>query len=270
LYDVRVFARSPSGLRDLMVRTPSGALVPLTTVAAVSTGAPEAEINRENLKTYLGVTGRLSGRDLGGVVGEIRSLLNRQPPLPAGMSVRYGGVYEQQQSSFRELLLVLLGGLLLVSVVLLFEFGDWRAPVLTSLIALSALAGVFSALLLTGMTLNISSFVGAIMMVGIVGENAIFVIHEARRQLRRGASVEQAWVFAATRRLRPVAMTILASAFALGPLAVALGEGSQLQQPLAIAVIGGFLLSGPLVLLILPTLYGLLDPKGRLAGTRQA
>jgi multidrug efflux pump subunit AcrB len=128
----------------------------------------------------------------------------------------------------------------------------------------AVLSGVFGALLVTGMTLNISSFVGAIMMVGIVGENAIFVIHEAREALRHGTAVKEAWALAARRRRRPVAMTILATAFALAPLAVALGEGSQLQQPLAIAVIGGFVLSGFLVLVILPALYAALDPKGRL------
>ena len=116
------------------------------------------------------------------------------------------------------------------------------------------------------MTLNVSSFVGAIMLVGIVGENAIFVIDEARAALRHGEPVPAAWRLAVRRRRRPVAMTILASAFALAPLAAALGEGSQLQQPLAIAVIGGFLLSAPLVLWVLPSLYAALDPRGRLAG----
>jgi heavy metal efflux system protein len=127
------------------------------------------------------------------------------------------------------------------------------------------LAGVFGALWATGMTLNVSSFVGGIMMVGIVGENAIFVIHEARESLRRGAAVPEAWALAARRRRRPVVMTILASAFALCPLALALGEGSQLQQPLAIAVIGGFVLSGFLVLWVLPALYRAIDPGGQLA-----
>ncbi|MGE5277488.1 MAG: efflux RND transporter permease subunit, partial [Acidobacteriota bacterium] len=253
-------------LPDLAVRTPSGALLPLSTVASVTTGPPEAEIDRENLRTYLSVTGRLSGRDLGGAISDIRARLARELPLPPGMAIRWGGAYEQQQSSFKELLLVLLGSLLLVSVVLLFEFGDWRAPLLTVLTALAVLAGVFGALAVSGMTLNISSFVGAIMMVGIAGEKAIFVIHEARGALRRGLSAQDAWALAAGRRLRPVAMTVLATAFALAPLALALGEGSQLQQPLAIAVIGGFVLSGPLVLLVLPALYARLDPKGRLAG----
>ncbi len=264
LYGLRVFARDPRGLSALRLRTPSGALVGLSDVATISTGAPEAEIDRENVKTFVGVTARLEGRDLGGAIREIRAKLARELRLSPGMHVVFGGLYEQQQSSFRELLFVLIGGLVLVSIVVLFEFGDWRAPVLTALMSAAVLSGVFGALLATGMTLNISSFVGAIMMVGIVGENAIFVIHEAREALRHGTPVKEAWALAARRRRRPVAMTILATAFALAPLAVALGEGSQLQQPLAIAVIGGFVLSGFLVLVILPALYAALDPKGRL------
>lgn len=267
LYDLRVFARQDGPLPAIRIRTASGGLLPLAEVASMTTGSPEAEINRDNLKTYVGVTARLSGRNLGSAIGEIRQKLNAGLALPPGMSIEFGGLYAQQQSSFKGLLGVLFAGLLLVSIVLLFEFGDWRAPLLTSLLSLTVLAGAFGALILTGMTFNIASFVGAIMMVGIFGENAIFVIHEARQELRQGRSVEDAWAGAARRRLRPVAMTILATAFALAPLALALGEGSQLQQPLAIAVIGGFVLSGPLVLLALPALYSWLDPKGRLAGS---
>ena len=265
LYDLRLFARDPRGLASLRLRTPTGALVPLADVASVSTGAPEAEIDRENLKTFLGVTARLEGRDLGGAIAEIRGKLERGLRLPPGMRIVFGGLYEQQQDSFRQLLFVLLGGLLLVSIVLLFQFGDWRAPLVTAVISVAVLAGVFGALLLTGMTLNISSFVGGIMMVGIVGENAIFVIHEARESIRHGMAVREAWALASRRRRRPVAMTVLASAFALAPLALALGEGSQLQQPLAIAVIGGFVLSGFLVLWVLPALYCALDPGGKVA-----
>ncbi|MGE5345957.1 MAG: efflux RND transporter permease subunit [Acidithiobacillales bacterium] len=270
LYDVRVFSQAAPELASLSVRIPSGALLPLGSLATVSTGPPEAEIDRDDLRSYLGVTGRLSGRSLGKTMSEVRQRLDSELPLPPGMSISFGGLYEQQQASFKELLGVLAGGLLLVSVVLLFAFGDFRAPLLTSLLSLTVLAGVFAALLLAGMTLNISSLVGAIMMVGIAGENAVFVIHEAREELRRGRPVREAWAEAAVRRLRPVSMTILATAFALSPLALALGEGSQLLQPLAIAVIGGFVLSGPVVLLLLPGLYSWLDPRGRLGGTREA
>jgi multidrug efflux pump subunit AcrB len=118
------------------------------------------------------------------------------------------------------------------------------------------------------MTLNISSYVGAIMMAGIVGENAIFVMHEARLELGRGSPPSAAWQIATRRRLRPVIMTVLATSVALAPLALALGGGGQLMQPLAIAVIGGFLVSAPAVLLLLPSLYALLDPKGRLGADR--
>jgi multidrug efflux pump subunit AcrB len=269
LYNIRVFSRRPSGvaaLPELPVPLPSGSRVPLSELATVSTGTPDVEIHRENLRTYLGVTARLSGRSLGGAMAEIQDKVARQLPLPPGMSVHYGGLYEQQQSSFKGLLGVLLGGLLLVAIILLFEFGDWRAPVLTILMALTVLTSVLGSLILTGMTLNLSSFVGAIMMVGIVGEKAVFLIHDAREELRRGTPVADAWAEASRKRLRAVMMTIFATAFALAPLALALGEGSQLQQPLAIAVIGGFILSSPLVLLILPALYCWLDPRGRLGG----
>jgi CzcA family heavy metal efflux pump len=273
LYDIRVFTGTgnrPDALARLAIQAPEGALVPLSSLAAVSPGTPEVEIHRENLRTYVGVTARLEGRSLGDAVREIQGRLSKGLALPPGMSIEYGGLYEQQQSSFKGLLGVLFGGLLLVGVILMFEFGDWRAPLLTILMALAVLTSVLGSLLLTGMTLNISSFVGAIMMVGIVGEKAVFLIHDAREELRRGIPVPEAWAEASRKRVRAVMMTIFATAFALAPLAVALGEGSQLQQPLAIAVIGGFTLSSPLILLVLPALYARLDPRGTLAGSRDS
>jgi len=267
LYDLRVLAPTNLPLTDIKVRTPTAGLIPLSAVATVRTGAPEIEIDRENIKSYLGVTARLSGRDLGSAMNAIRATIAARVPMPPGMHIAYGGQYQQQQQSFRSLLYVLLAGLLLVAVIVIFEFGDWRAPIVTALCAIAVLAGVLAALALTGMTLNISSYVGAIMMVGIVGENAIFVIHEAQLALASGMRPREAWTRASRRRLRPVAMTILATALALAPLALAIGQGSQLIQPLAIAVIGGFVLSGPIVLFLLPGLYRLLDPHGRLGGS---
>ena len=266
VYPIRVFVRREGAVGMIPIRSGTGARVPLSDLASVTTGPPEAEIDRENLKSYLGVTGRLSNRSLGQAIAEIRGTLNAGLALPPGTTIEYGGLYEQQQSSFKSLVGVLLAGLVLVGVVLLFQFGDWRAPVLTALVSLSVLAGVFALLLATGMTLNISSFVGAIMMVGIVGEKSVFFIHDAREELRAGYSKEEAWSRAAERRFRAVAMTTLATVFALLPLSLALGAGAQLQQPLAIAVIGGFIFSGLVVLLILPALYAWLDPNGRLAG----
>jgi CzcA family heavy metal efflux pump len=268
-YDVRVFENSAGELGDVSIRA-GGALLRLRDLAEISTGPAEAEINREDLKTYVGVTARLAGRDLGSAMAEIRSRIEREVALGPGMSIEYGGQYAQQQRSFADLLLVLLAGLVLVCVVVLFEFGDWRAPLVTCVCALAVLPGVLGALTLAGMTLNISSYVGAIMMVGIVGENAIFVIHEAREGLAHGLAVEAAWIAASRRRLRPVAMTVLATSLALAPLAIAIGSGAQLVQPLAVAVIGGLALSGPIVLLLLPGIYRLLDPRGELGGLRSA
>jgi len=263
MHDVRLLLQHDSDLGDVRIRA-GDALLPLSEVASIRTGAPEAEIDRENLRTFVGVTARLSGRDLGSTIAEIRQRIRSSVELGPGMSLSFGGQYRQQQQSFRDLLYLLLAGLVLVSLVVLFTFGDWRAPLVTSVCSVASLAGALGALALTGQTLNISSFVGAIMMVGIVADNVIFAINEARLGLRQGLEPATAWHRAARRRLRPVTMTVFATGFALLPLALALGQGAQLMQPLAIAVIGGFTLSGPIVLFLLPGLYRLLDPHGRL------
>ena len=260
MHDVRVLLPHEGPLGDVRIRAGS-ALLSLRDVATINTGAPETEIHRENLNTYIGVTARLSGRDLGGTIAEIRNRIGHEVQLAPGMSIRFGGQYQQQQQSFQDLLYVLIAALVLVSLVVLFIFDDWRAPVTTSVCAIAVLPGALGLLWLTGKSLNVSSYVGAIMMVGIVAENAIFVINEARHGLREGLASRDAWRRAAKHRLRPVAMTIFATGFALAPLALALGEGSQLMQPLAIAVIGGFTLSGPIVLFLLPGLYRLLDSR---------
>lgn len=267
MHDVRVLMPHDGPLSDLSIRAGT-ALLPLHEVASIRTGLPETEIDRENLKTYVGVTARISGRDLGSTIAEIRRRIDRELELGVGMSIRYGGQYEQQQKSFRDLLYLLLAGLVLVSLVILFSFGDWRAPLVSSLAAVTSLAGALGALRLTGQTLNVSSYVGAIMMVGLVGDNVMFAINEARLGLQEGLSSKEAWHRSARRRLRPMAMTIFATGFALAPLALAMGQGAQLIQPLAIAVIGGFTLSGPIVLFLLPGLYRWLDPRGNLGATR--
>ena len=252
LYDLRVLlAGGPPELENLPIRA-RGALLRLGDVASVSTGAPETEIQREDLATFVGVTARLTGRDLGSAMSEIRGRLERELPLGPGMFVSYGGQYEQKVQSFRGLARVLLAGLLFVGLLVWFEFGDWRPALVAVACALGALAGSLAALLVARQTLNVSSYVGAIMVVGIAGENAIFVIHEAQRSRARGLAAVDAWLAAAQRRLRPVAMTSLATIFALAPLAFAIGDGAQLMQPLAIAVMGGFALVAPLVLWVLP------------------
>jgi multidrug efflux pump subunit AcrB len=204
------------------------------------------------------VTARISGRDLGSTVAEIQQRLAREVYLPPGVSMQFGGVYQTQQESFRGLFLVAVSAGLLVFIVLLFEFGDFAVPVSIVLVNIMSLVGVFGALWLTDVTLNISSFVGIIMIIGIVAENAIFVLHEAKQFQREGATLDDALVRASRARTRPILMTTLAAVFALLPLSMGLGAGTQMQRPLAIAVIGGFSLSSLLLIFVLPVIYRLL------------
>ena len=174
--------------------------------------------------------------------------------MPPEAKLQYAGMWAEQQSSFRGLAGVLLGAVALVTAILLFSFRSWRQSVAVLLVVASSLVGVFAALHVGGATFNISSFVGAIMMVGIVSENAYFLVAAHRLALGRGASAVEAAREAATRRARPVLMTTFAGVAALAPLALGVGAGSALLKPLAIAVVGGFVTSALLLLVVLPSL----------------
>ena len=236
---------------------PNGQRRRLDELATVSVSAGDAELERENLQALTAVTARLDGRDLGGAMAEIRQRLERDVPLPPGYFIQYGGSYAEQQQSFRELLTVLGAACLLVFAVALFLFRDLKAAGLILLIAVLGTAGGALALFLTHTPLNVGSYTGLIMVVGIIGENAIFTFQQFFEMLREGRPVEQAIGYAIAARLRPKLMTALAAIAALLPLALGIGAGAQLHQPLAIAVIGGLLLALPLLLLVLPSLLRL-------------
>ena len=200
------------------------------------------------------VTARLSGRDLGSAMAEIRRRLGRGLRLPGDARIQYGGLWAEQQASFRGLAEVLLGATALVVLILVFSFRSFRQTAAVLLVVVSSLAGVFAALHAGGASFNISSFVGAIMMVGIVSENAYFLVAAHRAAVAAGRSRVEAARQAAVRRTRPVLMTTFAGVAALAPLALGIGAGSALLKPLAIAVVGGFVLSTVLLLLVLPSL----------------
>jgi len=243
-----------AALAELRVPLTGGGTARLGDVATLVRSAGETEIVRDNQQEMSDVTARLSGRDLGSAVREIRGVIAHDVALPPGMHIEYGGLFAEQQSSFRGLLQVLIGAVAAVLLILLVSFHSWTRSLAVLLVCGASLAGVFLALRLTGATLNISSYVGAIMLVGIVAENAYFVVAEYLEGLKRGASPGDAAVAAARRRTRPVLMTTVAGIAALSPLALGIGSGSALLQPLAIAVVGGFLNSAPLVLFVLPAL----------------
>ena len=244
-----------------------GRWVRLSDLAMLDVQPGETEIARDNLRTMVSVTARLSGRDLGSGMAEVQRKIRERVALPPGMGIRYGGLWAEQQESFRGLLAVLLGATAAVLLILLVSFRSWRQIGSVLAVVVASLAGVFASLHLAGATFNISSFVGAIMVVGIVAENAYFLVAAHQTAMAQGASPAEASGAAARRRARPVLMTTAAGVAALAPLALGLGAGSALLRPLALAVVGGFVLSAPLLLLVLPRF---LAHSGTVAAMEQA
>ena len=243
-------------MRGEPVFLPNGQRRRVEELATVSVSAGDAELERENLQAMTAVTARLNGRDLGGAMSEIRQKLDKEVQLPPGYFIQYGGSYAEQQQSFQELLTILGSACLLVFAVGLFLFKDLKAAGLILLVAILGPAGGSLALFLTHTPLNVGSYTGLIMVVGIIGENAIFTFQQFN-EARAEAPVEQAIGYAIAARLRPKLMTALSAIAALLPLALGIGAGAQLHQPLAIAVIGGLLLALPLLLIVLPSLLRL-------------
>ncbi len=238
----------------LPIRTPGGATLPLSAVATIDTVPGVTEINREDQRRYVSITARLSGRDLGGVVRDVEQVMRAQA-LPAGVSYALGGQSQSQAESFRGLMTVLVLAVLLVFGVMLFQFESFTAPLVILLVMPLSLFGVALGLWLTGTPLNVSSFMGAIMLVGIVGENGILLLDQIRKAEADGTPVDAAAILAGRVRLRPIMMTTLAAIIALFPLALGLGAGAEMQKPLAIAVIGGLAFAMVFTLLVAPLLY---------------
>lgn len=244
-------------LRELPLRAPDGTLVKLSQVADVMEQPGQLELHREDLRQNVAVTARLEGRDMGSAIKEIKEKLSQDNTIPSGC-IEYGGLYEQQQDSFRNLLLVLGLAVFLVFTVLLIEFRSYYEPVAVVFGALFALFGTVLALWITGTSLNVVSFLGAIIGVGIVAKNGILMLDNVDRMRSEGAGLEDALVFSGHRRLRPVLMTSLAAAFGMLPLAYGLGSGADMLKPLAIAVIGALCISVLLSLVATPTVYYLM------------
>jgi CzcA family heavy metal efflux pump len=249
-------------VNNLNIFLPGGILKPISELATVSINAGDAEIQRENLQSMGVVTGRLEGRDLGSVMNEIQQKISSQLILPSGYHVEYGGSYAEQQKSFKELLMILIAASLLVFSVILFLFRQIKVALLILLIAVLGISGSYLALYLTGTPLNVGSYTGLIMIVGIIGENAIFTFLQFKDSLHE-RGVDESIIYSISTRLRPKLMTALGAIIALMPLALGIGTGAQLHQPLAIAVIGGFIIAMPLLLIVLPSLLRILFRKHR-------
>jgi multidrug efflux pump subunit AcrB len=254
------------GIRQFPIVTASKTIVPLESIADVSQVRAASQLSRENQRLMIALTARLENRDLGSVVGDVRQLL-RQTPLPAGVTYEIGGQYESQQSSFRELLSVMALALAAVFTVLVVQFKSFRPAIVVLAVAPLSLVGVFAMLKLTGTPLNVSSFMGLILMIGLVVKNGIILFEYVQKLREEGLPLEEALVRAGRVRVRPILMTTLATLFGLLPLALGIGAGAELQKPLALAVIGGLVLSTLITLLVMPVLYSLLAPHHEAAQT---
>ena len=242
-------------LKQLKICTASGNYLPLKTVADFSIQGGVSEIQRENLQTMGVVTARLNNRDLGSVMKDIKHKLLKIR-LPPSYQIEYGGSYAQQQQSFSELLKILIAGGLLVFTVVLFTFRDIRISIIVILLSILGLSGSLWALYLTHTPLNVGSYTGLIMIIGIIGENSIFTIQQFFSE-RKKSNVKDALVYAIAARLRPKLMTATGAIAAMAPLALGIGTGAQMHQPLAIAVIGGLIMALPLLLVVLPALLSI-------------
>lgn len=244
-------------VRDLPLRTPGGAVVKLSQVADIVDEPGQLELRREDLRQLVAVTGALENRDLGSGIADIKQVLASDPTLPPGV-VEIGGLFHQQEESFRHLLVVLILGIALVFTVLIIEFRSFYEPIAIVFGSVLALVGTAGALWITGTTLNIVSFLGAIIGVGIVAKNGILMLDLVGHHLDEGLGLEDALVKAGRRRLRPILMTSLATVLAMLPLAWGVGRGADMLRPLAIGIVGALAISMLFSLVATPTVYFIL------------
>jgi multidrug efflux pump subunit AcrB len=231
---------------------PNGQIRRLESFTKISLEPGVAEIERENLQSMVPVTARLNGRDLGSAMREVQNVIHKKIELPRGYQIEYGGAYAEQKNSFHELSLILIASALLVLVIIIFVFRDIVISFIILFIAVAGMGGSIIALYITGTPLNVGSYTGIIMIIGIIGENAIFTYQQFKTSWNTG-TLDEAIIYAISTRLRPKLMTAFGAIIALLPLSMGIGTGAQMHQPLAIAVTGGFLLALPLLLIVFPS-----------------
>lgn len=243
------------------ILTPSKQIIPLSSVAQISHARGESALERENQRLMIAMTAQLENRDLGSVMNDVKTVMSRVQ-LPVGYTYELGGQYESQQAAFHDLLFVLFLALGAIFVVLVVQFRSFAPALIIISAAPLSLVGVFAMLLVTGTALNVSSFMGIILMVGLVVKNGIILFEYVYKLWEEEhMPLFEALVEAGKIRIRPILMTTLATLFGLLPLALGLGAGAELQKPLALAVIGGLLLSTFITLLLMPVFFSLLQKK---------
>ncbi len=254
------YRRTPEDLGRIFVTTDDGRPVLLSTIADIKQSAGPVEIERKYQQRLVRIAANAVGRDLGSISEELEAKFGRLP-LPAGFTVRLGGQTEQQRESFASLSFTSLLAVLLVYMVLASQFRSLKDPFTIMFSVPMGLIGVFWALYLTNTTLSTTSFMGIIMMVGIVVSNGVLLVEYINERRRHGEPLRVAVPRAGRIRLRPILMTVLTTVVGLLPMALAFGVGTEANQPLAIAVIGGLLVSTFFTLILIPTLYVMLEER---------
>jgi HAE1 family hydrophobic/amphiphilic exporter-1 len=250
---------------DLTLTNGDGQPVSLRNVVSVKARSGPQRIERRDRERVLTISGEIEGRDLGSVLADIRSGL-RRVPVPREFAVTFTGDYEEQQKAFRELLVSILLALMLVYMIMAMQFESVRDPFIVMFSVPLAVIGVVWMLLITGTTFNMQSYIGCIMLGGIVVNNAILLVdHTNLLRHRDKMPVREAIEEAGRRRLRPILMTALTTILAMLPLAMGLAEGSEAQAPMARAVVGGLLSSALITLVVIPVVYSLFEEKRKKA-----
>ncbi|HHV19808.1 MAG TPA: efflux RND transporter permease subunit, partial [Thermoanaerobacterales bacterium] len=250
-----------SKVKDLLIPSPTGALLTLGDVARIDKGTGPVTIVRENQTRQVTVTGAVVGRDIGTVNREIQEKLSNIH-LPEGYSIDIGGEQEQMLESFRDLILVFILAVVLVYMVMAAQFESLKQPFIIIFTVPLSLIGVVFALLLTGRHINMTSLIGVIILAGIVVNNAIVLIDFINQLREKGIPRNEAIIKAGPARLRPILMTTLTTVLGLIPLSLGIGEGGELGAPMGTAVIGGLSLATLLTLVVIPVVYTIFEDWG--------
>ncbi|HQR45793.1 MAG TPA: efflux RND transporter permease subunit, partial [Thermoanaerobaculia bacterium] len=255
------FRADRSALEALLLSAPGGEKIPVGKVARVATVRGPEAINHESGQRRLVVQTNVRGRDIGSFVAEAMERLARSMTLPPGYHVEWGGQFENQERAMRRLVVVIPLSLLIIFLLLFVTFGKLRQAVLVLVNVPFALVGGIGAIWLRGLNLSLSASVGFIALFGVAVLNGVVLVTAINRRREAGASLHPAIVGAAGTRLKPVLMTALVAALGFVPMALSTGAGSEVQRPLATVVIGGVVTSMLLTLIVLPTLYEMIEAR---------
>ncbi|MFU8768699.1 MAG: efflux RND transporter permease subunit, partial [Desulfotignum sp.] len=257
-----VETRSLDDILDLTLTTASGHQVAIRNLVSVSPGWGPLLIHRKDQQRTITVSANIAGRDLGSVAADVFGGLS-EIPRPVGYDLVVAGDFEEQQKAFRDLAISLILALVLVYMVMACQYESLVNPLVVMFSVPMAAIGVLVTLYLTHTTLNVQSYIGCIMLGGIVVNNAILLVDQSSRLSRQGMPVNEAVMEAGRRRLRPILMTSLTTILGLMPLALGIGEGADAQAPLARAVVGGLTGATVITLVIIPVIYSLFHPDPR-------